>query len=273
MRIGPCTLFLALSFTSTLLSQSTSAQTAKPPARRTAAPAATATPANPAAAAPVASTTPAAPAACNCPTPTVVQRHYPPYSGKQTTTRVQTLADGTHITTVTTSQVWRDADGRTRQETYSTLNDGTPSHFISIYDPAAHVRMTWTVDNPNMAKVVNVYRDPQPVVQPVTTVQPTAQRYYPTSNQSLPPQTIDGIYVTGSRNTRTIPAGYAGNDRDITTTTEGWMSQTLGIELRYITDDPRTGKQTTEVTDIQQTAPDPALFQPPEGYQVKETNP
>jgi hypothetical protein len=50
------------------------------------------------------------------------------------------------------------------------------------------------------------------------------------------------------------------------------MSQTLGIELRYITDDPRTGKQTTEVTDIQQTAPDPALFQPPEGYQVKESN-
>jgi hypothetical protein len=210
--------------------------------------------------------------ACTCPT-AAVQQQYQPYSIKSHSARFQTLADGTHITTVTTSQVWRDADGRTRQETYSTLNDGTPSHFISIYDPAAHVRMTWTVDNPNMAKVVNVYRDPQPVVQPVTTVQPTAQRYYPTSNQSLPPQTIDGIYVTGSRNTRTIPAGYAGNDRDITTTTEGWMSQTLGIELRYITDDPRTGKQTTEVTDIQQTAPDPALFQPPEGYQVKETNP
>jgi hypothetical protein len=29
---------------------------------------------------------------------------------------------------------------------------------------------------------------------------------------------------------------------------------------------------TTEVTDVQQTAPDPAVFKAPDGYQVKEAN-
>jgi hypothetical protein len=201
-----------------------------------------------------------------------VQRHYPPYSAKQTTTRVQTLANGTTITTVTTSQLWRDADGRTRQESLNTLADGSQSRFISTYDPVARVRMSWTVGNPNLAKVVTIYHYPQPVAQPVTITPPTAQRYYPTTNESLPPQTIDGIYVTGNRSTRTIPAGYEGNDRDMTTTSENWYSQSLGIQLRYTNDDPRNGKMTTEVTDVQQTAPDPALFQPPEGYQVKEAN-
>jgi hypothetical protein len=271
MRIGPCTLLLALSFAPTLLSQSTSTQTAKAPARKPAA-TASAKSTTPVTSAPAAPATPVSSAACNCPTPNTVQRRLPPYSAKQTSTRVQTLADGTHITTVTTAQIYRDADGRTRQENLNTLADGTQSRIINTYDPVAHMRMTWTIDNPNMAKVVNVYHYPQPVAQPVTSAPPTAQRYYPTTNQSLPPQTILGLYATGNRSTRTIPAGYEGNDRDMTTTSENWFSQTLGIQIRYSTDDPRTSKMTTETTDIQQTAPDPALFQPPEGYQLKETN-
>jgi len=266
MRIGSFTLLLALSLVSALLSQSTSAQTAKPLARETSA-AATTTPA----VAPAVSTKPTAPVACNCPTP-VVQRHYPPYSAKQTTTRVQTLGNGTTVTTVTTSQIWRDADGRTHTETVNAPTNGTPHRVISIYDPLERERMSWTVDMPNTPKVVNVFHYPQPVAQPVPVNPQPAQRYYPTSNESLPPQTIDGIYATGFRYTNTTPAGYVGNDRDLTTTRETWTAPSLGITLRSIIDDPRYGKTTTEVTDIQQTAPDPALFQLPEGYQIKETN-
>jgi hypothetical protein len=43
--------------------------------------------------------------------------------------------------------------------------------------------------------------------------------------------------------------------------------------MRSVTDDPRNGKTTTEVTDLQQTAPDPTLFQPPTGYTIRDTNP
>jgi hypothetical protein len=213
----------------------------------------------------------AAPAACTCPTP-VVQQHIPPYSAKQTTTRVQTLANGTNITTVTTAQIWRDADGRTRQETINTLNDGIQSRLVSIYDPVARVQMSWTVGNPSVAKIVTVHHFLQSVSRPASTTPQVTPRYLPTTSQTLPPQTIDGLYAVGTRNTSTIPAGYDGNDREMTTTTESWFAQPLDIQLRSIIDDPRNGKTTTEVTDIQQTAPDPSLFQPPEGYQVKETN-
>ncbi len=248
MRIGPCTVLLAFAFAPVLLPQTAAAQTAQAPARSSATP------------------------ACDCPTPTV-QRHLPPYIAKQTTTRVQTLADGTHITTVTTAQIWRDADGRLRTETINTPANGTQSRFISIYDPVARVRMSWTVGNPNMAKVVTVYHYSQPVAQPLPAAPQTAQRYYPNQTESLPPQTIEGLYATGFRFTNTTPAGYVGNDRDLTTTRETWTAQDLGITLRTIVDDPRNGKTTTSVTDVQQTVPDPSLFQAPDGYQLKDTNP
>jgi hypothetical protein len=270
MRIGPCTLLLALSFSPALLSQTAAAQTAKTaktPVRKSATAAAKATPA-----APAATAAPAVAPACNCPATTVAQRHYPPYSVKQTTTRVQTLANGTNITTVTTSQLWRDAEGRTRQETFNTLADGTQFRSVYITDPVARLRMNWIVNNPNASKIVTVNHYPQPTEQPTTTTPLAVQRYYPTTNQSLPPQTIEGLYATGYRATRTIPAGYEGNDRDLTTTTENWSSQLLGLQLRSIIDDPRNGKTTTEYTDIQQTAPDPSLFKAPEGYQVREVN-
>jgi len=220
---------------------------------------------------------PAAASACNCTTPTVTPQRVKPYSAKQTSTHIQTLEDGTTITTVTTSQMWRDADGRLRNETLSTGSDGALGHSVSIYDPVKHVRMNWIVDNPNVPKAVNVYRIAQPVSRPVAlppvNPQPAPHRYYPSISESLPPQTIAGIYVGGNRNTRTIPAGYEGNDRDITTTQERWYSPDLGITLRFISDDPRNGKTTTEVTDLQQTAPDPALFEIPQGYTLRENNP
>ena len=123
---------------------------------------------------------------------------------------------------------------------------------------------------PGYPQVVTVFHArPNPQTQPVT---PQPPRYYPYRTESLPPQTIAGIYVEGTRTTRTTPAGYVGNDRDFVSTTENWYSPTLGLQLRYVSDDPRSGKSTTEVTDLHQTAPDPALFQPPAGYILKDAN-
>jgi hypothetical protein len=208
-----------------------------------------------------------------------VPRRLPPYSANQKTTNVQTLANGTTITTITESQIWRDADGRTRTESLNILTSGPQYRGISIYDPVERLRMSWTVGMPNVPNVVNLYHMPMPqfVPQPVQPApinpQPIRQPYYPNITESLPPQTIEGLYATGSRFTNTIPAGYIGNDHDLITTRETWTAPSLGIQLRSISDDPRTGKSTTEVTDIQQTDPDPSLFKAPEGYQVKDTTP
>jgi hypothetical protein len=38
--------------------------------------------------------------------------------------------------------------------------------------------------------------------------------------------------------------------------------------VREVTDDPVTGKLTKELVELSQSEPDPATFQPPEGYVV-----
>jgi hypothetical protein len=92
----------------------------------------------------------------------------------------------------------------------------------------------------------------------------------PSGNEELQPETIAGVYATGRRHTLTIPAGREGNDRDIHVVEDTWTSPDLKIMMRSTTDDPRTGKTTTEVTELEQNEPDPALFQIPADYKVTE---
>jgi hypothetical protein len=208
-----------------------------------------------------------APAPTPVPCPPLTQMHVQPYTLKQEITRTQTLPDGSSVTSVTVTTSARDAEGRSYIDSTHTIN-GDTIHNISVYDPPTQTRYTWNV-GPNLPQVVTVYRwHPGPQQ---TSVAPPARRYYPSSSQSLPPQTLNGIYVEGIRSTRTIPAGYEGNDHDLITTTEQWNSPDLGHIIRMINDDPHYGKSDTETTDIQRTA-DPALFQPPAGFQLKEHN-
>jgi hypothetical protein len=86
----------------------------------------------------------------------------------------------------------------------------------------------------------------------------------------LPPDNIAGLDAEGTRTTQVIPAGNEGNDRDITVISETWTSPELKIAVRQMTNDPRTGTVTIEITSIDRSEPDPGLFKPPEGY--KEMN-
>ena len=107
---------------------------------------------------------------------------------------------------------------------------------------------------------------------------PTTQRV-PATN-SKPPQRpqaedlgitmIEGVEAHGRRMTRTIAAGQIGNDQPIVVTNEYWSAPSLGgLTLKSVTDDPRNGKTTREITHLDLGEPDPALFQPPPGYDIK----
>jgi hypothetical protein len=76
------------------------AQTAKAPTRKPAATARSSATVSAKSAASAAATPAANTAPCNCP-PATPPRLYTPYIAKQQSTRVQTLADGTTITSVT----------------------------------------------------------------------------------------------------------------------------------------------------------------------------
>jgi hypothetical protein len=86
----------------------------------------------------------------------------------------------------------------------------------------------------------------------------------------LPSDTIAGVYVEGTRTTDVIPARAQGNDREITIVSETWTSPDLKITVRQMTDDPRTGKMTIELTTVDRSDPDPELFKVPQGYTVME---
>jgi len=83
-------------------------------------------------------------------------------------------------------------------------------------------------------------------------------------------QTLEGVPAKGTKITRTIPAGAAGNDLPIVITTETWFSPDLKILLMSKSNDPRMGESTYKLTNLVRSEPDPSLFQLPPDYKIKD---
>ena len=79
---------------------------------------------------------------------------------------------------------------------------------------------------------------------------------------------IDGLTVEGSRMAVTTPAGLEGNDRPMTRVCEHWESTELKITVLSKCSDPRSGKSTMRMQNLDRTEPDPSLFQVPEDYTI-----
>lgn len=219
-----------------------------------------------------------------------------PFSDEETITHVQTLADGTHITSPPQiTRFWRDSEGRTRTERVITpvLPGSTKDHqFTSteIADPVAGYRYMFASGE----KIVHrsAMRPPAPPPQPriaapssiaphilpaqvvpagrITGQAPSASLPRPEEKmEQLGSDNIEGVVATGVRITTVYPVNAMGNDRPITVTREIWTSADLGRPVLIKVTDPR-GDQTTKLTNISQSEPDPLLFQPPAGYEIKD---
>jgi hypothetical protein len=202
-----------------------------------------------------------------------------PYSGKETTTRIQTRADGTTVEHEDVRLLWRDADGRTRSELVAKTASGAEYRSVMIYEPIKRVYWSWVVGSGSAGKVAHV-RPFAATEAPASCWKPVEQvetvRHVPGSDttvEKLPPTTISGLRVLGNRDTKAIPAGAHGNDRDFTLMHEFWISPDLGVIVRRVIEDPRVGKITTELSNIQRSDPAPALFKVPEGYEVRDDPP
>lgn len=88
--------------------------------------------------------------------------------------------------------------------------------------------------------------------------------------EKLGSRNIAGVYAEGTRTTTTYPVGFFGNDKPIVTVHESWTSPDLKLLMSSIDDDPRTGTRITETTNLDRGEPNPALFQVPEGYTIKD---
>lgn len=204
-----------------------------------------------------------------------------PYSLVEKTTQVRTLADGTTMTTHREQRRMRDSEGRTRTEMGAVKDGQFELQNVSLVDPVARISVTMFV----IGKTAIVTHFPEPKAPTPPTPEQKAQMAemrakaeayrkehpaQPPNLEDLQPETIAGVYATGRRLTMTIPAGREGNDRDIHVVEDTWTSPDLKIRMRSTTDDPRMGKLTTEVTELERNEPDPSLFQVPADYKVTE---
>jgi hypothetical protein len=199
-----------------------------------------------------------------------------PYSGRATTVKEKMLTDGTRTTETFVELLWRDAEGRTRRELIRHTDYGEEYRSIVITDPVGGVYRIWDDKEETARRVVNIWPLPakQRVTAPPSPVEQGKAGTWPNfRNEILTPQEINGVYAVGSRWDRTIHLEGESSNRVIEVTNELWISPDLRIIVRHIHDDPRTGKETTDVTDVVRGDPDPALFQAPEGYTVEDHRP
>ena len=227
-----------------------------------------------------------------------------PYSATVIIRTVQTLGGLKPLSVdhKQTGLVFRDAQGRTRSETLEFSGGGRTSQ-VSIVDPVLGVEYDWTAPGaPGMGSsrggLVRRYttRALNPALLANETSAPARSPYElaleeaehtglhhkkgspnagvqtqrpPSRVDDLGTQTVNGITAQGVRITATIPAGTLGNDADIQVVTERWVSPDLQVLVKSEYSDPRFGTTTYELTDIQRTNPDPALFQVPAGYEER----
>jgi hypothetical protein len=88
------------------------------------------------------------------------------------------------------------------------------------------------------------------------------------NTEDLGTQTMEGVLVTGTRTTKTIPAGQIGNEKPISIVIEIWTSPELKTVVMSKRSDPRMGEQTFRLTNIVRAEPDASLFTVPADFKV-----
>jgi hypothetical protein len=196
-----------------------------------------------------------------------------PYSATVTDQFAQTLADGNTVQKTTTAQTARDSQGRTyTQRTLPAMGSGgAPTTLISIFDPVAGYSYVLLPDKKiARRRAVRVPSDNGNAADG-----PRAhgeKRNNPNVViSSLGTQTIQGVAAEGTSRTVTVPAGKIGNEKPIISTSTVWKSPDLQVVVQATSDDPRRGKSTYTLTNIQRAEPNAALFQVPAGYSIEDT--
>ena len=90
------------------------------------------------------------------------------------------------------------------------------------------------------------------------------------TTEDLGSETMEGVPVTGTRTTRTIPAGEIGNEKPIRIVTEVWTSPDLKTIVYSKRTDPRMGEQTFKLTNIVRAEPDASLFTVPADFKLTD---
>jgi hypothetical protein len=193
----------------------------------------------------------------------------------------RTLAGGSTLHWTTESTQARDESGRTfvqRIEGCNLDSNGQPQlrTWVEINDRANKTTTSWRTGPGNMmlATIFHTQRFVGPDWKDIPrTPYVRSPGLESTTKEDLGTRTIAGLEATGSRTTRILPVGSAGNDTPLKMVQETWTAQQNHAVLMEIDDDPLSGRRTWEVESLTLGPPDPALFTPPANYKVWDRNP
>jgi hypothetical protein len=196
-----------------------------------------------------------------------------PYSADVSESSVQTLPDGNTIQHTTTGHVARDSQGRTytlQTTTGGPLGSNGPVTRIFISDPVGGY--IYSLDPTTNVATRRAIKPPPNGGNPPqkgTHTRPASNNVVETD---LGTQAINGVNAQGKRITHTTPAGAMGNAQPIVSTSETWFSPDLHVVVSSTRSDPRVGKSTYTLNNIQRSDPDPSLFQVPSNYTVQDAS-
>jgi hypothetical protein len=224
-----------------------------------------------------------------------------PYSAQAITEITQTLPDGNRIVRKVTASVYRDSAGRVRRDQVlaavgSWMPDAQPKTAI-IDDPVAHFHYILNPDRQTAARFPapehHGFKGPRgdkadKTADPASSSAASSQASGAAAQDapepdgprhrgpgtvqktSLGTQTIEGVQATGSQSVLTIDAGAIGNDQAIRIVWEEWYSPDLKTVVLSKRTDPRFGETVYQLTQINRTEPDAALFQVPANYTITD---
>jgi hypothetical protein len=187
------------------------------------------------------------------------------------------LRDGTEVNVKRTMMRYRDSEGRTRIET---------EDMITIVDPDAHVNYTLNKKSltgtkgprtPTAAEL-QLRQEAQAALDAQNRAAAASKAPYVTLGrevtiESLGTQVMEGLTVQGEQTTMMMRFGMVEDAPMIKVVSERWYSPDLKLSILIKNDDPRQTTVTeTKYTNIVLGEPDPALFRPPSGYNVRDLN-
>ena len=208
-----------------------------------------------------------------------------PFSAQVIFENTQTLANGVHVAHKRTGTLYRDSEGRTRQEL---PRDGAPE-IVLINDRVMGVLYNLHMFQHTASKVnissqqsnreleerhrqrENQEREQMEKTKGVAAIKRSGNEVEPERRvESLGVQTFEGVQAEVTRFTVTIPAGMEGNDQPFAIVTEKWYSPELQIVVMGKRSDPRMGEMVYRLANINRSEPARELFEAPSDFTVTE---
>lgn len=189
-----------------------------------------------------------------------------PFSAETVREESKRLFDGTLVKNQSVGAIYRDVEGRVRQEQPFeriggfpiTATDGSSIKLVQIIDFTVGDSFSLNTATKRYSRI------------PTRQNSPLTPRDEPkdAKKEPLGKQTIEGVTAEGTRTTIEIPAGQIGNDKPIYIVIEKWFSPELQMVILSKHTDPFIGEVTFRLVKIKLGEPSSELFKIPADYQL-----